>query len=88
MAELPQGGFEPRRRWPLRRFALAWPLAALVVSLIGIAYWEDQQRTAELADIDAAMLQIDADPLALIGKLQRYAPPARDKWAAVQSDAI
>ncbi|MBC8736212.1 DUF3619 family protein [Paraburkholderia sp. UCT31] len=59
MAGLPQGGFEPRRRWPLRRFALAWPLAALVVSLIGIAYWEDHQRTAELADIDAAMLSDD-----------------------------
>ncbi|MFP4893550.1 DUF3619 family protein [Paraburkholderia sp. EG304] len=58
-AGLPQGGFEPRRRWSLRRFALAWPLAALVVSLIGIAYWEDQQRTAELADIDAAMLSDD-----------------------------
>ncbi|MGF6956448.1 DUF3619 family protein [Paraburkholderia youngii] len=56
---LPQRGFEPRRRWSLRRFALAWPLAALVVSLIGIAYWEDQQRTAELADIDAAMLSDD-----------------------------
>ncbi|RZF28167.1 DUF3619 family protein [Paraburkholderia sp. UYCP14C] len=59
MAALPQGGLEPRRRWPLRRFALAWPLAALVVSLIGIAYWEDHQRTAELADIDAAMLSDD-----------------------------
>ncbi|CAH2915735.1 MAG: Putative transmembrane protein [uncultured Paraburkholderia sp.] len=44
---------------PQRRFALAWPLAALVVSLVGIAYWEDQQRTAELADIDAAMLSDD-----------------------------
>ncbi|CAH2791246.1 MAG: Putative transmembrane protein [uncultured Paraburkholderia sp.] len=52
--ELPQ-----RRRSPLRRFALAWPLVALVVSLVGIAYWEDQQRTAELADIDAAMLSDD-----------------------------
>lgn len=52
--ELPQ-----RRRSPLRRFALAWPLAALVVSLVAIAYWEDQQRTAELADIDAAMLSDD-----------------------------
>jgi len=52
--ELPQ-----RRRSSLRRFALAWPLAALVVSLVGIAYWEDQQRTAELADIDAAMLSDD-----------------------------
>jgi hypothetical protein len=49
----------PRHRSPLRRFALAWPLAALVVSLIAIAYWEDQQRTAELADIDAAMLSDD-----------------------------
>jgi len=48
-----------RRRSPLRRFALAWPLAALVISLVGIAYWEDQQRTAELADIDAAMLSDD-----------------------------
>ncbi len=32
---------------------------ALVISLVGIAYWEDQQRTAELADIDAAMLSDD-----------------------------
>ena len=46
-------------RSKLRRFALAWPLAALVISLVGIAYWEDQQRTAELADIDAAMLSDD-----------------------------
>jgi len=48
-----------RRGSPLRRFALAWPLAALVVSLVAIAYWEDHQRTAELADIDAAMLSDD-----------------------------
>ncbi|SMG46879.1 LOG family protein [Paraburkholderia susongensis] len=33
------------------------------------------------------MLQVDADPVALIAKLQRYQPPARDKWA-VQSDAL
>ncbi|HEY2606688.1 DUF3619 family protein [Paraburkholderia sp. RL18-103-BIB-C] len=58
-AGLPQAEIPQRRRSPLRRFALAWPLAALVVSLIGIAYWEDQQRTAELADIDAAMLSDD-----------------------------
>ncbi|MCC8400917.1 DUF3619 family protein [Paraburkholderia sp. MMS20-SJTN17] len=58
MTGLPQEGREPRRS-PLRRLALAWPLAALVVSLIGIAYWEDHQRTAELADIDAAMLSDD-----------------------------
>jgi hypothetical protein len=58
-ASLPQVEFPQRRRSPLRRFALAWPLAALVVSLVGIAYWEDQQRTAELADIDAAMLSDD-----------------------------
>ncbi|BAN23593.1 DUF3619 family protein [Caballeronia insecticola] len=35
---------------------LAWPLAALAIGLAGIAYWEDQQRKAELADIDAAMM--------------------------------
>ncbi|MCC8397129.1 TIGR00730 family Rossman fold protein [Paraburkholderia sp. MMS20-SJTR3] len=34
------------------------------------------------------MLQIEADPVALIGKLQRYQPPVSDKWAVVQSDAI
>jgi Protein of unknown function (DUF3619) len=56
---LPQLGAPQDRRSPLRRFALAWPLVALVVSLVGIAYWEDQQRTAELADIDAAMLSDD-----------------------------
>ncbi len=41
---------------------LIWPLAALVIGLAGIAYWEDQQRKAELADIDAAMLS-DSLPL-------------------------
>lgn len=56
---VPGGLPAPRRRSALARFALAWPLAALVVSLVGIAYWEDQQRTAELADIDAAMLSDD-----------------------------
>ena len=35
---------------------LAWPLAALVIGLAGIAYWEDQQRKTELTDIDAAMM--------------------------------
>jgi hypothetical protein len=49
----------PRRRSKFARFALAWPLAALVVGLFAIAYVEDQQRTAELADIDAAMLSDD-----------------------------
>jgi hypothetical protein len=53
------GHEQPRRGSKLRRLALAWPIAALVVSLVAIAYWEDQQRTAELADIDAAMLSDD-----------------------------
>ncbi|RFU43817.1 DUF3619 family protein [Paraburkholderia sp. DHOC27] len=56
---LPPVELPPRRRLRFSRFALAWPLAALVVSLVAIAYWEDQQRTAELADIDAAMLSDD-----------------------------
>ncbi|CAK0030934.1 transmembrane protein [Burkholderia pseudomallei] len=34
-------------------------LARRLAGLIGIAYWEDMQRTAELADIDAAMLSDD-----------------------------
>jgi hypothetical protein len=53
---MPKVELPPRRHSRFSRFALAWPLAALVVSLVAIAYWEDQQRTAELADIDAAML--------------------------------
>jgi len=44
----------PSTRRP--RFALLWPVLALIVSLSAIAYWEDQQRLAETADIDAAML--------------------------------
>lgn len=38
------------------RFAMIWPVLALLASLTAIAYWEDQQRLAETADIDAAML--------------------------------
>jgi hypothetical protein len=49
----------PRRLPRLRKLALAWPLLALVIGLAGIAWWEDHQRTAELADIDAAMLSDD-----------------------------
>ncbi|KNE75939.1 DNA-directed RNA polymerase specialized sigma subunit, sigma24-like protein [Candidatus Burkholderia crenata] len=44
------------KRGRFSRLALAWLLLALVIGLAGIAYWENQQRTAELADIDAAML--------------------------------
>ena len=50
------GSGHARKRGRFSRLALAWPLLALVIGLAGIAYWEDQQRTAELADIDAAML--------------------------------
>ena len=53
------GGFETMpapKRGRFSRLALAWPLLALVIGLAGIAYLEDKQRTAELADIDAAML--------------------------------
>jgi len=58
-AGMPAGLPAPRRRSPLARLVLAWPLAALVAGLFAIAYFEDQQRTAELADIDAAMLSDD-----------------------------
>ncbi|KVE39185.1 DUF3619 family protein [Burkholderia sp. TSV86] len=46
----------PHRKSLGRRLIGAWPLVLLLAGLIGIAYWEDMQRTAELADIDAAML--------------------------------
>lgn len=44
---------------PLGRFKLVWLALALVASLSAIAYWEDQQRLDETADIDAAMLSDD-----------------------------
>jgi hypothetical protein len=46
----------PQRRFSLARFALAWPLVALVVGLVAIASWENYQRSEDLANIDAAML--------------------------------
>jgi hypothetical protein len=58
LAGLPQPG-HGHRLPRLRKLALAWPVLALVIGLAGIAWWEDHQRTAELADIDAAMLSDD-----------------------------
>jgi hypothetical protein len=55
-AGMPAGYGSPRRRSRLARLAIAWPLAAIVAGLFAIAWFEDHQRTAELADIDAAML--------------------------------
>jgi hypothetical protein len=46
---------EPRVS-PLRRMLRVWPILALVIGVAAIAYWENQQRAAELAEIDAAML--------------------------------
>jgi Protein of unknown function (DUF3619) len=48
-----------RRVSPLVRLLRAWPVLALVVGIAAIAYWENQERAAELADIDAAMLDDD-----------------------------
>jgi len=61
-AGVPEGRQAPgqrARRSRLARLALAGPLVALVLGLAAIAWFEDQQRTAELADIDAAMLSDD-----------------------------
>jgi len=58
-AGMPAGLPVPRRRSRFARIAFAGPLIALVLGLFAIAYFEDQQRTAELADIDAAMLSDD-----------------------------
>ncbi|MDR5813893.1 MULTISPECIES: DUF3619 family protein [unclassified Caballeronia] len=60
-ATLTSGGSGEERRTRglfarLGGLGLAWPLAALIIGMAGIAYWEDQQRRAELAEIDAAMM--------------------------------
>ncbi len=50
----------PKRRLsPLGRILRVWPVVALVGGIAVIAYWENSQRSAELADIDAAMLSDD-----------------------------
>lgn len=47
----------PRRTLDkLGHLGLLWPLAALVIGLAGIAYWEHQQHIQDFADIDAAVL--------------------------------
>jgi hypothetical protein len=53
-----QGVASDARRGAARkpRFVLLWPIFALVAALTCVAYWEDQQRIADTADIDAAML--------------------------------
>jgi protein-S-isoprenylcysteine O-methyltransferase Ste14 len=43
----------------LGRFGLAIPIVVLVVGLVGIIQYEQQQRINETADIDAAMLTDD-----------------------------
>jgi hypothetical protein len=50
---------ETRRLSPLGRLLRVWPVVALVGGITVIAYWENLQRAAELADIDAAMLNDD-----------------------------
>ena len=45
-----------RRGSPLARILRIWPVVALIGGIAVIAYWENLQRSAELADIDAAML--------------------------------
>lgn len=52
-------GPAPRPVSLARRIARALPLAVLLAGIAGIAYWENLQHTAELADIDAAMLSDD-----------------------------
>lgn len=48
-----------RKLSPLGRLLRVWPVVALVGGIALIAYWENAQRAAELADIDAAMLSDD-----------------------------
>lgn len=55
----PRAEAPKKRVSPLVRLARAWPILALVAGVAVAAYWENLQRAAELADIDAAMLSDD-----------------------------
>ena len=75
----------------LRRFLGAWlrappwsiPLLALVVGLAGVYQYEQEQRIAELADLDAAVLSDDLPLTAYLGpRLQRL--PGRTAAATPQ----
>ena len=46
------------------RFGTIAPLVALVVGLVGISVWQDDQRFKELAEVDAALLTDDLPPAA------------------------
>jgi hypothetical protein len=46
------------------RFGTVFPLVALVVGLIGINVWQEDQRFSELAEVDSALLTDDLPPAA------------------------
>lgn len=46
------------------RVASVLPLLALVAGLVTISVWQDEDRTAELADVDAALLTDELPPAA------------------------
>jgi len=46
------------------RLGTIFPLVALVVGLVGISVWQEDQRFKELAEVDAALLTDDLPPAA------------------------
>jgi hypothetical protein len=46
------------------RFGAVLPLVALVIGLIGINVWQEDQRFSELAEVDSALLTDDLPPAA------------------------
>ncbi|MBS0426593.1 MAG: DUF3619 family protein [Proteobacteria bacterium] len=46
------------------RVASVLPLVALVAGLVTISVWQDEDRTAEVADVDAALLTDELPPAA------------------------
>lgn len=46
------------------RFGAILPLVALVVGLVSISVWQEDQRFKELAEVDAALLTDDLPPAA------------------------
>jgi len=46
------------------RLATVLPLVALVAGLVAISTWQEEDRTTEVADVDAALLTDDLPPAA------------------------
>jgi hypothetical protein len=59
------GGFFSQYSW-LGKLSMAVPALALVIGMVGIYQYEQQERIADLAEIDAAVLSDELPPTAYL----------------------